>query len=171
MPSQTSLSDDDIISTAENAAIVAIKEYENISGSSLYYLPEYWITCRIASDLASRGLMVECEKRMADLLSNQRLTGRIDLAVYAATNENPKKSLRALIEVKGPRTTWGSFPEAWIRLKTTSESLNSPGLLIGLVYGTENKTHSQLDSEERTMKRWLPPEIVGGNRTDYLRIS
>ena len=63
MLSRTSLSDGEIIVTAESAAVAAIKEYETISRSSPYYLPEYWITCRIASDLASRGLTVECEKR------------------------------------------------------------------------------------------------------------
>lgn len=168
---QTNLSDDDIIVITESAAVAAIKEYESISRSSLYYLPEYWITCRIASDLAGRGLIVECEKRVAELLPNQRETGRIDLAVYATTGENQNRSLRALIEVKGPRTTWDSFPKAWVRLKLTSQSLNAPGLLIGLVYGTENKTNLQLDAEEHTMKRWFPAGVLGRERTDFLRTS
>jgi hypothetical protein len=171
MVSQTNLPDNDIIVTAESAAIAAIKEYENISQGSLYYLPEYWITCRIAADLASRGFIVGCEKRIIELLPAQRVNGRIDLAVYAATDGNGSRSLQALIEVKGPRTTWTSFPVAWLRLKMTSESLNSPGLLIGLVYGTENKTHAQLDAEEHDMTRWLPPAIVRRDTIDYLRTS
>ena len=172
MLSHISISDDDIISSAESAAIAAIREYENVAQTPRYYLPEYWITCRIASDLASRGMIVECEKRVAELLLDQRVAGRIDLAAYATTNENQSKTLRALIEVKGPRTTWDSFPVAWTRLRMAAKSLNSPGLLIGPCwYGTENKTNSQLDAEEQTMKRWLPFEVLGRERADYLRTS
>ena len=171
MLSHVSTSDDDIISTAESAAIAAIMAYEDVAGTSLYYLPEYWITCRIASDLASRGLNVECEKRFAELLPNQRVKGRIDLAVYATTNENQSRSLRALIEVKGPRTTWPSFPVAWTRLRMAAKSLNAPGLLIGLVYGTETKTNSEMDAEEQVMKHCFPPKILGRERAEFLRTS
>ena len=133
------------------------------------YLPEYWITCRIASDLASRGLNVECEKRFAELLPNQRVKGRIDLAVYATTNENQSRSLRALIEVKGPRTTWPSFPVAWTWLRMAAKSLNAPGLLIGLVYGTETKTNSEMDAEEQVMKIGDFARDSGRERAEFPR--
>ena len=110
-------------------------------------------------------------KKVAELLPNQRVKGKIDLAVYATTNENQSRSLRALIEVKGPRTTWLSFPVAWTRLRITAKSLNAPGLLIGLLYGTENKTSRHLDAEEQVMKSYFPSEILGRERAEFLRTS
>jgi hypothetical protein len=56
-----------IIDTAERAAVEAVEEYEKISKAHPHRMPEYWVTCRVASALASNGMIVECEKRFADL--------------------------------------------------------------------------------------------------------
>jgi len=59
MPSPNSV----IIDTAELAAVAAVEEYERISKTDPHRMPEYWVTCRIASALASKGMIVECQKR------------------------------------------------------------------------------------------------------------
>jgi hypothetical protein len=160
----------DIIATAEAAAIAAVKDYENMSRCDHTYIPEYWITCRIASDLAAQGLVVLCEKRITEMDINEKLGGRIDLAVYEPADENQGPRLSALIEVKGPQTTWPSFSADFDRLSAIAESPSSLGLVIGLLYVTPTMTAAALDFDEKRMKERLV-KFFCHEKTDFLRKS
>ncbi len=164
-----------IVDVAEAGAITAIKEYENMSRADPYNIPEYWITCRIASDLAGKGLTVECEKRIDDMVGDKKLGGRVDLAVYTSADVSQRGALQALIEVKGPRTTWSSFPADFVRLDAIAKSLSAPNLLIGLVYATSPMRAVDLNKEQNTMKRWLAgivePEKVRISARQHLQCN
>jgi hypothetical protein len=147
--------DDNIIATSEIAAIAAIKEYENISKADPYNIPEYWIVCHLARELAGKNLTVECEKRIDEMVLNEKFDGRVDLVVSTEENEHANRQLRALIEVKGPRTTWSSFPEDFVRLKNIAKLVSTSDLLIGLIYATPPMTDGALNEERERLKRCL----------------
>lgn len=165
-----SISDAEITDTVESAAVAAIDEYETTSRTNHRWMPEYWITCQIASALANKGLIVECEKRLSILIPDGGGNSRIDLVVY---NEG---SLRALIEVKRTGSGWPVFPADFMRLMTTAKSIG--GAQIGLVYGTGPMLSADLDQEERTFEksfvslasllgRALPPRFSRRSKTKF----
>lgn len=155
-----------IVVTAEVAAVAAIKDYENISGADPYNIPEYWIVCRIASDLAGQSFIVECEKRIDEIVVGKRL-GRVDLAVYSTAEQNENKLLRALIEVKGPRTTWPSFLADFVRLREIAKELSASDVLIGLVYAAPPMTAVELNKEQEKIKRVLAAGDVGPEKLKF----
>jgi hypothetical protein len=166
---------DDIIVIAESASVAAIKEYERISNRDHNYMPEYWITCRVASDLANKGWRVECEKRIEELIPKHvegRNGRRIDLAIYDnVTADRSYGSLKALLEVKGPGSTWPTFPADFVRLRIIAKLLDEPGLLIGLVWGSNPMTDGQLDFAQMTMRQLFSAEIPGRERSDFVKVS
>lgn len=155
------ISDHDISATSEAAAVAAIKDYESISKGDHRDMPEYWVTCRIASDLAGKGLVVECEKRIGEIIggigeiiSDKPSREKIDIAVYVTAEDNPNRP-RGLIEIKGSQSRWDTFGDDFVRLRTTAKSLRLSDLLIGLVYATCPMRADKLMEERLEMKRQL----------------
>jgi len=142
-----------------------------MSKTNHHLMPEYWVTCHIARAFAQKGLTVQCEKRIWDLISGGG-SGRIDLVVYCATGQNPA-SPRALIEVKGERSGWPTFPGDFIRLMTIAQMLPSV-TLIGLLYATGPGPTSNLKKEEELLKQIFSkpplgqtPHFYGRNNSNY----
>jgi hypothetical protein len=142
-------------------------------------MPEYWVTCRVASALASNGMIVECEKRLADLYyqGDQMIerslerAGRVDLVIYDPSTEQDRRRPCALIEIKGKNSSWASFPADFIRLRMIATELELPDPLIGLVYATTPMQASRLDAEKAKLKNMflsVLPEMIA---VDFPRVS
>jgi hypothetical protein len=172
-------SDDDLIDTAERAACVAIEDYENISKSAHHPMPEYWITCRVASDLARKGAVVECETRIDGLITSEEsrqgrvAAEKVDIVLYNSEDARGKRQIRALIEIKSCLSTWKSFPDAFERLRVLGQAIraeNMPGtekVLVGLVYGTAPMSAASLDAECQKIEKLIgyPVRRYGRRRT------
>jgi len=142
------VSDDAIVGTAKAAAVAAIDDYEAISKTNHYWMPEYWIVHRIAAEIAHQGMAVVCEERISWLVRDNRKKGRFDVAVYDLTGEGGRGQLRALIEVKGPRTTWRSFETDLMRLAEVANFLDV-NILTGLLHATGPMSDDRLNADEK----------------------
>jgi hypothetical protein len=160
-----SLSDDDLIAAAEKAACLAIEDYENISKSDHFPMPEYWITCRVAADLAGKGVIVECETRIDGLIADEdgrqghTSSEKVDIVLFDTEDDRTNRKIRALIEIKSALSTYASFPADFARLKILAEALRVENLteqktvLIGLLYGTAPMSRQSLDAENHKIQK------------------
>lgn len=145
------ISDDDIVAVTTAAAVTAVQDYETISKTNHYWMPEYWITQRVASEIAGRGMVVACEERISGLLINHEKEGRFDVAVYDMDKEGGRGSLRAIIEIKGPRASWISFKTDLKRLVAFSNQPNW-NILVGLIHATGPMPDARLNADEKTFE-------------------
>jgi hypothetical protein len=143
------ISDDTIIAVTKAAAAAAVQDYEAISRTNHYWMPEYWVTHHIASEIARLGMAVACEERIRGLAHDYGKDGRFDVAVYDLTEEGGRGCLRALIEVKGPRTSWLSFRTDLKRLVEIADRLHG-SVLTGLIHATGPMSDDRLNADEKT---------------------
>ena len=177
--STAAFSDDDLIDTAERAACVAIEDYENISKSAHHPIPEYWITCRVASDLARKGAVVECKTRIDSLIPGEESRQghiaheKFDIVLYSSGDDREKRQIRALIEIKSCLSTWASFPAAFERLRILGQAIRAENMpetdkvLVGFVYGTAPMSEASLDAEGQKIEKLIgyPVRRYGRRRT------
>jgi hypothetical protein len=141
-------------------------------------MPEYWVTCRIASALAGKGMIVECEKRLGDLYYENQTTersleraGRVDLIIYDPSTEQDRRRPRALIEIKGKNSSWTSFPADFVRLRLIATELELLDPLIGLVYATTPMQASRLGAEKAKLKKMFLSMLPEVTNLDFPRVS
>jgi hypothetical protein len=154
------VTDDQIISTIENAAIAGVRDYETNLREGLYHFPEHLIEHRIYTDLAAIGMTVVVQATFEFLFPAQIKTNiKYDLAAFDITAEGQRGKLRAVLEIKGPCSNWGQFTEDFDRLQRAKDARTS-ALITGFVYVTEEKKSYQLDAEERKMKALLNKAVI-----------
>jgi hypothetical protein len=107
-----------ILNTVLQTGAKAIKDYLEMTGDAAARdLPEFWLQSEIARSFAvKQQYYVFLERRMTDILRDansgrkspvvwqgDRITGRVDIALYERTPKSEDAGLKAVIELKTDR--------------------------------------------------------------------
>jgi hypothetical protein len=151
------LNRDEIIDIVRAALPRAVRSYERLSRDTPHGVPEAWIGAAIAEDLHRQGgFYIVPEKRLdsPDLGIDSESRGKLDLVVHDPGTYPDDAKIRCIIEVKGAKTTWGSFRSDANRIRDVLASASGKIEFGLVVYASGEMASAQIeDAMRETSKR------------------
>jgi hypothetical protein len=172
-----------ILNTVLQTGAKAIKDYLEMTGDAAARdLPEFWLQSEIARSFAvKQQYYVFLERRMTDILRDansgrkspvvwqgDRITGRVDIALYERTPKSEDAGLKAVIELKKIDSDYCSKDDA-IRIREISRVWENQicGIVAGLFYCvSEDQARSLFEVTEKRLG-----EVVDGSRIRFVHTA